>query len=361
MRKLFFYFVYTSIKLPPDLFFNNEKFMPPDISQLIKTIRREKAGYIPIAELGIHPKIKEQFLQRPVNSLKDEIDFWHKAGYDYVKLQPVFNLDTGKVKDENMLDRNWSAEKSGLITSIDDFEKFVFPEKNYINYSLFEKIKSLLPEGMGVIGQYGDIFTLTWELMGFETFSIALFENPRLVENINHRIGELILSMFEYFAQSDAVDIIWYSDDIAYQTGLIVSPAALDKYFFSWLDKIGLLAKKYNKPFIYHSDGILYKVMDKIIDCGVNALHPVEPKAMNINEVKDKYGDKLCLIGNIDVDLLARGSKDEIRKQVLNNIESVGSGGGYCAGSGNSIPDYVKLENYIAMIETVKEFNASQN
>lgn len=334
-------------------------FMSPDINQLIKTIRKEKAKYIPIAELGIHPKIKERFLQKPITNLQDEIEFWYKAGYDYVKLQPLFDIETGKVKDENQLDRNWSAEKSGLITSFEDFEKFSFPDKNEINYSNFEKVKPLLPEGLGVIGQYGDIFTLTWELMGFETFSISLFENPVLVEEINNKIGDLVLSMFEYLIQSDVVNIIWYSDDIAYQTNLIVSPDTLDKYFFPWLKKIGMLAKKYNKPFIYHSDGILYKVMDKIIDCGVDALHPIEPKAMDIKEVKNKYGNKLSLIGNIDVELLARGNPEEIKKKVLYNIKNVGLNGGYCVGSGNSIPDYVKFENYLAMIETVKEYNAS--
>ena len=56
---------------------------------------------------------------------------------------------------------------------------------------------------MGVIGQYGDIFTMTWEMMGFENFSIALFENEELVKELNNRLGNLVLSMFEYFAQSD--------------------------------------------------------------------------------------------------------------------------------------------------------------
>jgi uroporphyrinogen decarboxylase len=172
---------------------------------------------------------------------------------------------------------------------------------------LFENVKEHLPEGMGVIGQYGDIFTMSWEMMGFESFSLALFQDPELIDTLNEKIGNLVLAMFEYFAQSDVVDIIWYSDDIAYQTGLMISPVHLDKYFFPWLKKIGDLAKKYNKPLIYHSDGILYSVMDKIIDCGVDALHPIEPKAMDIKEVKDRYGDKLSLIGNIDVDLLSRG------------------------------------------------------
>ena len=102
------------------------------------------------------------------------------------------------------------------------------------------------------------------------------------MKTLNNKLGNLVLSMFEYFAQSDIVNAIWYSDDIAYTNSLLVSPDVLDKYFFPWLKKIGDLAKSYNKPLIYHSDGILYDVMDKIIDCGVDAIHPIEPKAMNI-------------------------------------------------------------------------------
>ena len=131
-----------------------------------------------------------------------------------------------------------------------------------------------------------------------------------------------------------------------------------EKYFFPWLKKIGDLAKRYNKPLIYHTDGILYDIMDRIIGCGVDAIHPIEPKAMDLAEVKQRYGDQLCLIGNIDVDLLARGKVDEIRTNVIRNIREAGYNGGYCVGSGNSIPEYVKLENYIAMIETVKEINS---
>ncbi len=340
--------------------------MPPDITQLIKTLKREKADYIPIAELGIHPKIKEKFLDRPITNLKDDVEFCYKAGYDYIKLQPVFNFEAIS-SNQSFADektdavRKWAPGDVGLIQTTEDLEKVKFPATHEIDYSRFDEVKKYLPEGMGVIGQYGDIFTMTWEMMGFETFSLALFENPELVVALNKKIGNLVLSMFESFAQNDAVDIIWYSDDIAYQTGLMISPVYLDKYFFPWLKKIGELAKRYSKPFIYHTDGILYSVMDKIIDCGVDALHPIEPKAMHIAEVKEKYGNKLSLIGNIDVDLLARGTKEEVRQNVLHNIESAGTKGGYCVGSGNSIPDYVKYENYLTMINTVKEFNQKNN
>jgi uroporphyrinogen decarboxylase len=337
----------------------------PDIDNFLNILRNQKSETIPLAELGVHPVIKQKIIGREIIELKDDVEFWYKAGYDYIKIQPAADFNPGKIglsenisyNDDGTVFRKWATEGKGVISSAQDFEIYIFPSENEFSYKSFEKIRSLLPEGMGVVGQYGDIFTMTWEMMGFETFSLALFENPELIESLNKKLGNLVLSMFEYMAQSESSDALWYSDDIAYTNGLLVSPDVLDKYFFPWLKKIGSLAKKYNKPLIYHSDGLLFDVMDKIIDCGVAALHPIEPKAMDIADVKSKYGDKLCLIGNIDVDLLSRGTADEVRKNVLLNLEKAGSQGGYCVGSGNSIPEYVKLENYMTMIWTVKEFN----
>jgi uroporphyrinogen decarboxylase len=93
--------------------------------------------------------------------------------------------------------------------------------------------------------------------------------------------------------------------------------------------------------------------MDDIIGSGVNALHPIEPKSMDMLEVKDRVGDKLCLCGGVEVDLLARGSESEVITLVEKWLSKVGTRGGYCAGSSNSIPDYVNVDNYKAMVRTV--------
>lgn len=336
----------------------------PDIETFIKTLRGGKGSYIPICELGVHPEVKKRFTGKPIITLEDDIEFWHKAGYDYVKIQPIADFNPLKIGASDNLTYNedgtmrikWASESEGVISSWETFEKYKFPDKSDFDYSKFERVRKLLPEGMGVIGQYGDIFTMTWEMMGFEGFSMAIFENPELIDALNEKVGNLVLSMFEYFAQSDAVDVIWFTDDIAYTNGLLMGPDVLDKYFFPWLRKIGDLAKKYNKPLMYHTDGVLWDVFDRIVDCGVNALHPIEPKAMDISEVKARYGDKLCLIGHVDVDLLCRGSKEEIRNKVKENIEKAAFNGGYCIGSGNSIPEYVNYDNYLTLLEAAKEF-----
>lgn len=319
---------------------------------------------IPVAELGVHPTIKAAFLGHAVSTLKDEVEFALQAGYDYVKIQPVVDFDPGRANrgagvsynPDGSVFRRWASEGTGVITTVEELGRFQFPRTEEIDYSRVDQARRLVPDGMGVVGQYGDIFTMTWEMMGFEAFSIAVHEQPDLVDALNRRLGELVVGMFEVFAASDAVDALWYSDDIAYTEGLMVSPAILDRYFFPWLQAIGGLARESGKPLIYHSDGVLYRVMDRIADCGVDALHPIEPKAMDLAEVKTRFGHRFCLIGGVDVDLLARGTPDEVRKVVRRNIEAAGTGGGYCVGSGNSIPEYVRMENYLAMLSAAREF-----
>ncbi len=334
---------------------------PPNIHEFLKTLRLEPAGYVPNAELGVHPVVKERFLGHSITSVADEIEFWWKAGYDYVKLQPEVNFDPAGIaatrnlmaNEDGTVVRKWASEQNGIIVSRTDLDKYQFPGIDEIGYERIREGKKNLPPGMGIVGQYGDIFTMTWEMMGFEGFSMAVYEEPDLVYDLNQRLGEIVLSMFEKMAANPAIDALWYSDDIAYATGLMVSPAILRRYFFPWLKKIGDMSRAAGKPLIFHTDGVLYDVMEEIIGCGVDALHPIEPKAMELAEVKRRYGDRLCLIGHVDVDMLARGTEEQVRAQVRKNIAAAWNGTGYCAGSGNSIPEYVKYENYIAMLDEV--------
>ncbi|MGQ9799651.1 MAG: hypothetical protein ACUVRG_10265 [Ignavibacterium sp.] len=183
----------------------------PNIDSLIKALRNQKPNSVPIVELGVHPLIKEKYLGRKIITLKDEIDFWYKAGYDYVKLQPTVDFNPAKIKseinltynDDGTVLRKWASEISSVITSIKEFEEYIFPDISKIDYKKFEEASNNLPDGMGIIGQYGDIFTMTWEIMGFENFSLALFEDETIIKTINNKVGEIVLSMFKNMSEMD--------------------------------------------------------------------------------------------------------------------------------------------------------------
>ncbi|MEK6647276.1 MAG: uroporphyrinogen decarboxylase family protein [Candidatus Firestonebacteria bacterium] len=329
----------------------------PNFERLRKVLLLQgEPDRIPIVELGVDDSVKKAFLGRVSLTAKDNVDFWHEAGYDYINLWLNYGLrhDSSVEKiadiDNDSKDRVWAPEGKGAITTWEEFEKFPWPDKK-ISYQNFEETNLYLPDGMKIIAGEGNIFTHTWEMMGFEYFSFALVENPDLVEAIFNKIGEIIYSAFKGVMSCPNLGALWFTDDIAYTEGLMVSPKVLRKYLFPWIKKIGDLAKENNLPYIYHTDGRLWEVLDDLIDCGINAIHPMEPKAWNAVEVKKKYGNKLCLIGNIDLDRICRGTTVEIEEMVKERIKNLAKGGGYCLGSSNTIPNYVSIENYKAMLE----------
>ena len=97
--------------------------------------------------------------------------------------------------------------------------------------------------------------------------------------------------------------------------------------------------------------------MDDLIDCGFHGFNPIQPNCMDIDAVKQKWGDKLCLIGNLNLDsTLTLGTPDDVRAEVYERIRTVGPGGGYMVASSNSITDYVPLANMKALLDATFEF-----
>lgn len=338
----------------------------PNFDRLRTTLLGGQPDRVPLMELGIDPEIMAVFIGKPIESVRDMVDFYLKAGYDYVRLTTPIDMNPANTEPKEGIRvtqasdydkaRNWSAESAGVITSVEDFKSYEWPEICDEHFKDFEEIQRYLPDGMKIIGQYGDIFTWAWSMLGFETFSFALVENPELVRLMHEKIGNIVYSLLERMVTFDNIGGLFYSDDIAYYSGLMCAPAVFREYLFPWMRKIADLCKANDIPFIYHTDGNIWEVMDDLIELGVNALQPIEPKALDIRKVKQSYGDKLCLIGNIDVDILSRGTPQQIRDIIRGLIRDVGVGGGYCVGSGNTVPNYVPVENFRAMIEATIEF-----
>lgn len=107
-----------------------------------------------------------------------------------------------------------------------------------------------------------------------------------------------------------------------------------------------------------HTDGNLWPIMDDIVDTGLDALDPLEPMAgMDIGKVKERYGDRIALAGNVDCgELLSRGTTEDVVEAVKETIAKASPGGGHILASSNSIHPAVKPENYRAMVEAAKEF-----
>lgn len=358
---------------------SDELYRKPSFERLRMALLLEgEPDRVPLVEPAVEKEVKEAVLGRPVNDLQSEIAFWAHAGYDYVPLmlgvrtllqyrqqQYQTKGETGLIgparrarsryslyTDTNT-ERAWAEEGRGSILSMEDFNRFGWPAPADIDCSILDDVKVFLPSGMKVIAVFGYIFNPTWRLMGFEHFCESLYEQPELIEALVETLGTLEYETAKRVMQHDVVGAIWLAEDLAYSQQLMVAPKHLRKYLFPWYKRIGELAREHGLPYIHHSDGCLYDVVDDLIECGVNALHPIEPKAMDIGLLKRKYRGRLCLVGNIDMAYtLTLGTPAEVEAEVRQRIKDCAPGGGYCLASGGGcITEYVPIENYNMMRE----------
>jgi uroporphyrinogen decarboxylase len=336
----------------------------PDFERFQVAIRGGRADRVPVAEALVDNSVKAAVLGRPIQRLADDVAFWEKAGYDFVCLSSGI-LELGKtVSAERTLgvlddrydegDRaiEWAEEGSGQIRNMADVESYPWPAVETLVPAHLTEVGRYLPEGMKTIATTGKVFTAAWQLMGFEAFCLAIHDQPDLVTALFDRIARLQFAGYARICEIATVGGFWFSDDIAYAEGLMVSPHFLRENLFPWYARMVELAHQSDKIAIFHSDGRLWQVLEDIIACGFDALHPIEPKAMDILEVRRRTAGKLSLIGNIDLDYpLTTGTPTAVRAQVRERIADLAPAGGYLVGSSNSIPDWVPVENYVAMLE----------
>jgi uroporphyrinogen decarboxylase len=354
----------------------------PNFERLRKALLLQgEPDRVPLLELDVARDVKRAFLGSPGRGLAAEVEFWVKAGYDHIPIaQGIGMVITGRVQahdaagtafsgvmrrgesqyslyQQEATGRWWMEESRGVISSVEEFESFPWPDAASISYSLLDRVAELLPPGMKIIPLLSNTFPQVSALMGTENFFLSIYQNPELVARMFHKIGSIEYEALKQVVKHPAVGAIWLVGDIAYSEGLLVSPQVLRQYFFPVVRKMVELCRERDLPCIFHSDGRLYEVIDDLIDCGINALHPIEPKAMDIAYLKQKYGEKLCLCGNIDLAYtLTLGTPEEVVEEVKQRLRQIAPGGGYCAGSSNSVTEYVPLANYNAMRETVLKY-----
>jgi uroporphyrinogen decarboxylase len=99
-------------------------------------------------------------------------------------------------------------------------------------------------------------------------------------------------------------------------------------------------------------------ILDDILTLGMDGLHPIEPGPMDLAEVKRRYGDRVCIVGNVSVDALSASTPEQVRALVQKCISLAGPGGGYMISSANSIPSYARPENVRAMADAIREFGS---
>lgn len=296
--------------------------------------------------------------------LDNFIEFWHRMGYDFVRFEEALPLyktyvitkDTGADKAK---DRIWVDLHQGAIMSWDDFEKYSWPKIEDMDFFKFEYINQRLPEGMGFITCHAaGILEHLSQLMSYEGLCLALYDQPDLVKAIADRIGELISKFYEHLLDLDRVIAIFQGDDMGFRTGTLIAPDDLRKYILPWHKKMAAIVHEYQRPYFLHSCGNLETIMEDLIsDVGIDAKHSYEDVIIPVQDFQKKYGNRIAVLGGLDINILSEGTPDRVREKTRFLVETCGSRGKYAVGSGNSIPSYIPVENYLAMVDEAMSMN----
>ncbi len=332
-------------------------------SNFIKAVTRKgKPGYLPFYEhLASRSFIREK-LKGSLDAVESDsylesyVNFWVDMGFDVVpiEVQPKFNMP--KITHAPAINSRTSEERV-IFTNREDFEKYIWPdESNPFDSSIFERTARFLPDGIKLVaGACGGPYEWASSMMGTIGMSYLLEDDPELVKMVFNKIGDVHVACNKILAQMDFVCAQRQGDDLGFKTSTFLPPHLLRDFVFPTYKKIADIAHKAGKPFILHSCGNLNDVYEKNIACGVDAKHSFEETIMPVYDFKAAYIDRITPLGGLDVDFICRHSREDIREYTIKHIEKCFFDGYWALGTGNSLTNYMPVENYMAILETAIE------
>jgi len=194
-------------------------------------------------------------------------------------------------------------------------------------------------------------------LRGTTQFLMDMIDRPKFV----HELIEVTLS-YDIPAMVRMVkagaDVVVFGDDYADKNSTLMSPKHFKEFILPGLKRCVDAAHEAGAYVIKHTDGNIMGILDMILQTGIDGLNPLEPVAgMDIGLLKEKYGDRVCLVGNIDCGyLLSQAPVEEVRQVTRETIQKAKPGGGFILSSSNSIHSSVKPKNFLAMLETWRQY-----
>ncbi len=335
----------------------------PSFDRLRLTLTREGApDRMPTMELFSDVEIMAELLgiepeqYRPV----DYVRYQQMMGYDYLNAEAKIGRDIftlHNVGEENpdslAAQRTFQDEHSGPIQSWEDLEAFDWPTVESSDLSQYDLYYEHLPEGMQLIAWVGGYFeNVSWST-GIETFCYMLADDRPFVDRLFEKWGEYVIEVSKAAMDKPGVGGYWLSDDLGFNSGPFMSPEDNRRYIMPVYAELGRMCRGRDIPFILHSCGNLHTIMDDLIACGVDCLHSLPPNIYDLGELKKQWGEKLSFAGNIDLNILSLGTEQQVREAVrsVRAVYEAEPRGGIVLSSANTIANYCKVENYLAMMD----------
>ncbi len=320
-----------------------------------------------------------------------DADMLTRLGLDIIRVQPdppknwkseIF--PDGSFTDEwgTVRKKTYYGEKGGYYyemvkyplenAMIDDLDKFNWPdpedESRVIRLGERARELSETTDFAIMAMSFGSLFETAQYLRGQEKWLMDLILNPEFARalldklcSIELKMDKLILEAVGKYAQIFHIG----GEDSGTQDSLLFSPEVYRKIIKPYHKRRWMAARetfrKHNPQgkIMVHSCGAVYPLIEDFIDCGIDALDPIQPlaKGMESKKLKEEFGDRLSFCGAIDIQrILPFGTVEEVEGEVKNKISDLASNGGYILRPAHYVPGNVPPENLMAMIEAAKKY-----
>jgi len=335
--------------------------------RMFKTLQLQEPDRVPHFELDINPKVTDKIL--PDSSYDERVKYfdWDAVDIDdrYLPGWRVEALDaSGKY-----FRSQWGTIVRVTTESISHpVEAAVKSEKDLDNWTppdpdepwRYDKLREVVNKYKGeraIVASFADPFNVANEVRGAAEHYMDFVRNPDFVDRLAGMIRDYYLKYIRNCIQVGA-DIIFITGDYATTKWPMLSNEHLAKHVIPVLKSLVDETKSLGAYALKHTDGNIWPIIDMIIDSGIDGLHPIDPLAgMDLGEVKEKYGHRICLMGNVDCAYtLTWGTLEEVREEVKRCIRQAAQGGGLICMSSNSIHSAVKPENYVEMVKAIHEY-----
>ncbi len=323
--------------------------------RVLTALKLKQPDRIPWVESSVHNNLAEKLLQRSDFEKATVTQLFAMPGariaHEVLDVIPLDNLTFSIAPPrfvKSQLFEGMDIIKDGLIKTESDLAKIILPDPEADEF--YQPARDFIARFRGTNRALGITTRMgvsnTYLSMGIEHFSLMLYDNPKFVLQVMDLFVEWACKAISKINDL-GFDFMIVPEDLAWKQGPLFSPKTICELFLPRMKKV---ADKIKIPWIYHSDGNLFPILDDLLTLGMNGLANIEPNAMDIVELKRKYGQRICLMGNIDLHYtLTRGTPEETEAEVKKRIEEVGPGGGYILASSNGLTAYCKPENVLAM------------
>jgi len=343
-----------------------EKFVP-DSQHILDVLNNRKPTRLPMYEHRIDTGIMSKCIGQKVEAASESVSdleeyyrtiqkFYTDHGYDTFE----FEIDvTG-----NMPGFGAIFGGTGPIQNREDFEKYPWLEIPFVVKNKFmphlEALERVLAAGGArTLGSVGwGVFETVQDLVGYESLCLMQADDEMLYGDLFVKVGDLLAELWSWALEryEHLFAFCRMGDDLGYKTSTMLAPDIIRQHILPQHRRIIKLCHKHGKKVLMHSCGCIFPVFDDIIANGIDAKHSNEDAVAPFETWIERYGDKIGLLGGIDLNLLVSGKPDDVFAKVLEDgTRFRAMAKGYGIGTGHSIPRYVPVDNFEAMLTAVRE------